>query len=377
MLEKLNQITKPESRVLMVSLRNFKLHVCRSGPYELEDIISACDNVDVIAPVFNANLFKLTNRLANDTAKLLGNAKIIKSLLNYKYQVEKQYELFFFFCQSPQDLLILNSIKGWREKCRYAVCWVDEIWVQDVEKWSVQLELLKDFDHIFMNLRHSVNPIKKITQRPCHFLTYAVDAAKFYPHSSNWERCIDVYSIGRRSQVTHQALLELGKNSQFLYVYDTIQGLYMANYQEHRSLYSNLVKRSHYMIVNKAKFDLQAQANPQEEVGPRFFEAAAGGAVMLGSPPKCETFTDFFDWEDAVIEIPFDCSNIADIINDLNAQPERLARIRRESVVSSLLRNDWIYRWEEILKTIGIDTTPQIQKRKAYLENLVCNISRI
>ncbi|MBW4636011.1 MAG: glycosyltransferase [Iphinoe sp. HA4291-MV1] len=370
MPQKTANISSEQYRILVVSMRNLKLHVSRSAPYEFEDIISSCDIVDLVTPTFNPNLFKVTNRIANQAAKIIRNGELISSLINYKFEVKKEYDLFFFFCQSIQDILVLNSIQGWRDKCRYSVCWLDEIWTKDIDSWQVQLRLLKNFDYIFMNFSSSVNQVADIVEAPCHCLPYGVDTVNFCPYPSDLYRCIDILNIGRRSAVTHQALLKLVEQKNFFYIYDTIKDLYMIDYRYHRSLYTNFVKRSSYMIVNKAKFDLTGQTNPQEEVGPRFFEGAAAGTIMLGVPPKCEAFTDNFDWSDAVIEIPFDCPCISDIIADLNAQPERLEKIRKDNIVNSLLRHDWVYRWEKILATVGLDVTPRMLERKAYLKKL-------
>jgi hypothetical protein len=149
----------------------------------------------------------------------------------------------------------------------------------------------------------------------------------------------------------------------------------MRNYREHRTLYSNLIKRSRYFIANKAKFDSGNQRGSQQELGSRFFEGAAGGAVMIGIPPVCEAYTKHFDWPDAVIDVTDNTTDIADIIADLNAQAERLVRIRKDNIINSLLRHDWVYRWEEILNKVGLDNTPQMLIRKTALKNLAKMIS--
>ncbi|AKG23561.1 glycosyltransferase [Calothrix sp. 336/3] len=376
MSQQISSSSDAKSRVLLVSMRNLKHHVSRCGAYELEDLIASCDTVDIITPTFNPTAFKVTNRLANQLVQIVKNGKAASSLPSSKLRIEQEYDLFFFLCQSIQDILVLNSIKGWREKCRHAVCWLDEIWSKDINAWQVQLNLLKDFDHVFMNLSGSINQVAELIKRPCNFLPYGVDTVKFFPHDlvTNAQRSIDIYSIGRRSQITHKALLDLSNRESFFYVYDTIKDLYVVNPQEHRNLYANLVKRSNYMIVNKAKFDLLGKTNPQEEVGPRFFEGAAGGAIMLGVPPQCQAFTDNFNWQDAVISVPFDCPDIASVISQLNAQPESLLRIRQNNVINSLLRHDWIYRWEEILTTVGLESTTKIQERKDNLQNLAAKV---
>ncbi len=90
---------------------------------------------------------------------------------------------------------------------------------------------------------------------------------------------------------------------------------------------------------------------------------------MLGVPPNCKPFAQNFDWEDAVIKIPYDAPNIAETINELDSQPERLQKIRTDNVINSLLRHDWVYRWEQILATVGLDSTPAIAARKANLQH--------
>jgi hypothetical protein len=212
-------------------------------------------------------------------------------------------------------------------------------------------------------------------QRPCYSLPYGVDAVKFSPYPQVPQRHIDVYSIGRRSPMMHNSLLKLTERDNFLYLYDTLKGLEMRNYREHRTLYSNLIKRSRYFIANKAKFDSSNQIGSQQELGSRFFEGAAGGAVMIGIPPVCEAYTKNFDWADAVIEVPDNTTDIADIINELNAQPERLLKIRKDNMINSLLRHDWVYRWEEILSKVGLDNTPEMLMRKTYLKNLAKMVS--
>ncbi|MDV2993059.1 MAG: hypothetical protein N4J56_002713 [Chroococcidiopsis sp. SAG 2025] len=92
---------------------------------------------------------------------------------------------------------------------------------------------------------------------------------------------------------------------------------------------------------------------------------------MLGVPPECESFTRNFDWEDAVIKVSYDAPNIAEILAALDSQTDRLQKIRTDNVINSLLKHDWVYRWETILATVGLNSTPAMMARKAHLHNLV------
>lgn len=354
------------SRVLMLSQRNLSFHVSRCWMYEFEDAICTFDIVDLVAPTYSS---KLLHRLVDYTTKSIGIGKFCNPGID-TFQVSKDYELFIACFQNPSEILSLNSFRGWRKRCYKAICWLDEIWVKDLETWKHHLELLKDFDHIFLNFSFSVEAVSDIVQRSCHFIPYGVDSLNFCPFPLPAHRCIDIYSIGRRSQITHAALLELVKHKQFFYIYETIKGLRIIDHREHRSLFSNLIKRSRYFIANTAKFDDTNLTGNQQELSTRFFEAAAGGAIILGTPPNCEAFYSNFDWSDAVFRLPYDAAEVADIIANLDAQPERLARVRRDNVINSLLRHDWLYRWAKILDTVGLEGTPQMISRKSYLKSL-------
>lgn len=369
MLENSNFSSKKSSRILMLSQRELYDHVEYCSKYEFEDNIRDFDAVDMVAPAnsydLSQKIYKLVKRVTNSSQF----ANSIKPDPNPFY-LDKEYELFFAVCQSPWEAISLNSIKGWRKKCHKAVCYIEELWNKDIQGWKPLLELLKDFDHIFMGLSHGTEAVADIIQRPCTYLPSGVDAIKFCPYPLFPHRNIDVCNIGRRSPVTHKALLELAEQRQIFYYYDTPKHFNVLDMKEHRSLIANLTKRSRYFIANKSKVNQVDQTGGQLEFGDRFFVGAAAGAVMIGDYAATEAFHKYFDWPDAAIQIPFDAANIADIIADLDAQPERLARISRDNVVNSLLRHDWVYRWREVLETVGLKPTSEMLYREAHLKNL-------
>ena len=95
--------------------------------------------------------------------------------------VERDYDLFFFLCQSPPDLEDLAALRGWRERCRFAVCWIEELWVKWIREWPAALEPLKRFDMVFVGLQQSVPELEKAIGRPCRHILPGVDALRFCP----------------------------------------------------------------------------------------------------------------------------------------------------------------------------------------------------
>ncbi|NJR19242.1 MAG: glycosyltransferase family 1 protein [Calothrix sp. CSU_2_0] len=356
-------------------MREFNYDAFRSPEFEFEDAIYSFSNGELHLPKFNSNQ-NLSKRLLNLLAIQSGQKELLKSGCTPS-KIEENYDLFFFLCQHFWDITTINSIQGWRDKCKKTVAWIDEIWIKELSDRKIKLciELLQNFDYIFTPHSASAKEIATLINRPCYSLPYGIDAIKFCPLPNLPPRNIDIYSVGRRSPIVHQSLLEFAEDKNLLYLHDTLKGLQMKSYKEHRRLYSNLIKRSRYFIANKAKFDTPEQTGGQEEMGSRFFEGAAGGAVMIGIPPKCEAFNEYFDWNDAVIPIDYDTNNIGELISELDAQPERVDRIRKNNVVNSLLRHDWVYRWEKVLEKVGLDITPEMISRKNYLQNLAQLVS--
>ena len=91
---------------------------------------------------------------------------------------------------------------------------------------------------------------------------------------------------------------------------------------------------------------------------------------MLRERPQNEACADLFAWPDSLIDLPYGSPSIADVIDDWDCQPERQNRARKTSVVQSLLRHDWVYRWEVILRAVDLAPSPRAVERRLRLSNL-------
>ena len=91
---------------------------------------------------------------------------------------------------------------------------------------------------------------------------------------------------------------------------------------------------------------------------------------MLGERPRNGEFEKFFDWPDALTDLAYDAPDAERIVKDLDQQPERQARIRKLNIQQSLLRHDWVYRWEPMLKLVEVAPLPQVNARKEHLRRM-------
>lgn len=358
-------------RILMFSQRNISPYdAWRSPHYEFEDIVCQLDSVELLAPL-PGKWFNRRTRIAR-TVGIRSNIALNPGIS--KIRLSSEYDLLFLFCSFPRDLLNFRIEKSWKDHCKTSICMIDEIWVKQISRQSGYMRILSKFDYIVLYYSQSVKPVSEATGKKCYFLPPGIDAIKFCPYPDPPDRTIDVYSIGRRSEVTHKRLLEMAKENKIFYIYDTLSGgpggLKAIDLKQHRDLFANLAKRSRFYIVNPGLVDCPSQRGNQIEIGNRYFDGAASGCIMIGEVPNNEVYGSLFNWPDAVISLPFGSDQIDTIINDLDKQPDREETMRRNNITQSLRLHDWAYRWEAILKIGGLVPLPNLLKRKEQLEKL-------
>jgi len=358
------QPAKP--RVLIFSLRNiFGKALNRSPHREFEDIICEIDSAELLAPEVDPS-----GRRARFATRLGYHAPIALNPGIPRPSARGRYDILFTICGFPQDLIMFDAVSNLRESCGTSVCLLDELWAKDMVKHRHFLRILAKFDVVMQYHSQTVKPLSELIGRKCVYLPPAVDTISFSPYPEPPERVVDVYSIGRRSHVTHQKLLDMAGEGRLFYLYDTIGGSQAINPKEHRALFANVAKRSRYFLVNPGKIDEPDETGRQVEFGYRYFDGAAAGTIMLGEIPDNEVFPKLFDWPDAVIRLPYDSSDIDTVIKDLDNDPARQDRIRRTGVAQALLRHDWVYRWEAILNAVGLEPMQGLLQRKDRLRSL-------
>jgi hypothetical protein len=376
MLSTFNAQDDEQSRILIVSQRGLRQQAANCCLYEFENAISDFDRADLFSPNSEVPLARKIYRLAKYLTK---SDRLASDIAPFPAEIslKRDYELLFAVFDNPWQMYMINCIQGWRDRTKFTACYIGEMWEKELDNWRLLQEPFASFDHVFLGVQHCVDKVSKIIGRPCSYLPPAVDTVSFCPYPFLPERSIDVCYVGRRSTEVHRELLDLTTQKDFFYYYDTAKSLKLEvdEPREHRRLLAHLLKRSRYTIANYAKFNQPQETGGKQEIGYRFFEGAAAGTVMLGMPPKTETFKQYFDWSNPVIEIDINNCNIKEVISELDAQPELLAQISRDNVVNSLQKHDWVYRWRQVLNTFNIEPTAATLSREQYLNELVNSIN--
>jgi Glycosyl transferases group 1 len=374
-----------QAKVLLLSQRRIADLVAFCIAYEFEDTFAAVtdaqriDATDLSGLEFSRRAYKLA-RLAS------GSPSVARRLAPYprsKVVLEHDFELFFPVFSHTYELYSLATIPNWRQRCRKAACYITEVWSEMLPEYL--LELLSAFDHVFLGSRHGVQDVARITGRPCTYMPLAVDVLRFTPRSLDQPRPIDVCNIGRRSPVTHQALLEEAERQLSFYYYDTVAAsgtdLKHRTYRvdsphEHRRMLATILKHSRCFIANRSYVNRPEFTQGREEISARFYEGAAAGTVMIGEAPRTEEFERQFDWPDAVIHMPFDSPDIGRILADLNGDRERLREVRRNNARETALRHDWLHRIQVVFDVLGLAHTDGMRARAQRLDQIASRFDR-
>jgi glycosyl transferase family 1 len=365
-------------RILLVTLRRLNTHAAWCSNFAFEDVIRSVDDVDLLE-LEPAPHFHLREHIARSIA-CRSPYRIFQGLNPgvKPVRLNRDYDVLVFVCMNVWDLLYLNAVADWQTRCKVKLCYLTEFYVGQTPELQHLLQRLHDFDRIFSSCSGSVVALSEIVGKPCHHLPYAVDVLRFTPYPKPPARVIDVFSIGRRSEPVHQALRRLAASREFLYLYDTLPASLVqpSNPVEHREVLASAARVSRFFVTYPAKFG-DGESHGQSEVGARYFEGAAAGAVLLGHAPGVLAFRRDFPWPDAVVELKADGSDVADVLADLNRRPDELARLGARNALAALRWYDWAYRWRSILETASLAPRPALNERVRALDALIARAERM
>lgn len=366
-----------DSRVLVLSQRNLHAPIHHALPYELEDLLATFEDVDLLAPgpAPHRQLGRLGRQALNGGLRRAGAPRRSPPWNRPSMAptpVTADHDLFFAMFTDSYQLAYLHRIPGWRERSRRAVCLLFEVWSDGVSVDRDYLSLLSAFDEVHVITPAAAPALVALGSPAPRFHPGGVDAERFCPLPRSPERTIDLYSFGRRSEDVHRQLLAVAEQRQLTYLYDTLSGAQVPDHRGHRALLAHIVQRTQYLLTHRINDDPErlARTGGEESVSTRYFEGAAGGAVMLGSRARSAEFDACFDWPDAVVDLPWGGGDAAGLLDELAQQPERLARIRADGVRNSLRRFDWVHGWRSVLESVDLTVDRRADERAARLTAL-------
>jgi hypothetical protein len=375
----LSQVIRlPGRKVLLVANHNAVRRPYNGVQYEFINNIARLETATVIDSPARRYLEPILGDVAGDYAKvhtaLVSRARRVVGLpavaRTRASRVMEEYDLCFFMCQFPRDLVEIDQVAHWRERSARACVFILETWPHALQKHRAELRILDRFDHVFVLNPASVATLKAYTSRPVSFLATGTDCLSCGVDATPTDRTIDVLSLGRRDRTLHDLLCEKAGQNGWFYYFDA-WSMISRDWAESRRMSAELIRRSKYYLAcdPAAIIGIKRDAVAgQTALSTRYFEGAAGGAILVGTRPNVAEFDQLFDWPDALVEVPGGPESILKVLGELEADPARRARISLANRVQSLRRHDWAYRWASVLETMGLERSLQLDRRIALLQ---------
>ncbi len=342
----------------VLSQRGLLSLVSRCMGYEFEDRAVSLLGGELISPT-HSKVSKGLERVIRGVAKRVDVA--VPASPRYETtDVSGTSDLLLVHCQFVGDLMLLRALPKWRSRTYRAVVFIEELWRNQLDSWGGLLRQLEHFDQVYVGVSGTADALAQRLDTPVSYMPYSVDTLRFAPVDPLADRPIRVLNIGRRSMVTHAALVEWSRRGQHFYYFDSYKPAACHDFAEHRVMYSRLHQQAEFAISNRGVGAVTAD-NPGEEALPaRFFEAAAAGGVLVGQPPRTPSLESEFGWPDAIIEAPFDEPAMPEILSSLRSSPDRLRAIRLRNIEELLRRHDNAHRLRAMLDAVGLPEPPAL-----------------
>ncbi|WP_107704609.1 glycosyltransferase family protein [Nocardioides allogilvus] len=360
------------ARVVVASRRSVEQQVWHASTYELEDVIADVDDVDwcLPRPGRGGPAGRLTRGALNRAGRVVGRDR--RAVMSGPAGPPREAELFFTVFADANEIGMLPHLAPQVQAASKRVAWIVELWSAQVPGVADYLRQLRGFDHVIVSNQGVVDAVADLTGVPCSYLPTAVDMLRYAPPGpAEPSRSVDVVSYGRRLTGTHAPLLAALREGSLFYHYDTVRGPWeVTGHAEHRTAQAALLQRARFSVVYKINDEpgRLARTGGEESLTTRYFEAQGAGALILGTAPDSPEWADAFPWTDAIFPVPAPAPHVVDVIEELDRDPERLARARHAAVTTSLRRHDWAHRWRDVLDAVGLAPGPRLAERIAQLE---------
>jgi hypothetical protein len=260
------------------------------------------------------------------------------------------YDLCLLVAMGAGWLPSLRCIRDLRRVSERVAVYLFDSWVGDLPRIAAMTRVWSLVDDLFVSFRHALEPYSE--RLPCrvHYLPQAIDARWFHPYRT--ERPIDVLSVGRRQPEVHRRLLELSRERDLFYYYQTHAAPQAIDLAENQELLGRLCQSSRVHVSWSVDRTNPARAGEGAAITARWFESAACGAAVIGSAPRTEEFLRLFPYEGFVRELDRGAPSATEAVlyaalADWNDDQLRVLadHVRRA--------HTWEVRWREILEACG------------------------
>jgi hypothetical protein len=350
-------------RSAVLSLRSVRPKPWMANLYAAEDLLVA-GGADLLVAEPILSVPARVGRVGGPVGRLAARARIAP----YRVDVSSQYDHLVVMVNDPGDLRVIHRLeRSVSSFARRRTLVQTECWPMDVVR-SERLvrETYAQFDDVFVTIEASVEPLRRLHPRVHPLLQWADVAA--HPGAQRFGRPIDVFNYGRRDDAQHRLLCEWADDDAHRwYHYDTYVEAITPDPIAHRRSMARMLANTRVAVCNYAAFTLTERLAGAKEAGIRFFEALAGGCVVMGELPTSELYKQAFAGVEGFIDWPLDADQLPPAFLEITADDECWQCVSWALRRFAVERHDLAHRLEEIHRTIGLPVPRVVTERISEL----------
>lgn len=327
---------------------------------EIEDVLADMLGADVVPMCPRSGRWAETLRERQRLRRIAGRWSATRPLDFAR--PARRHDVGVVVVNNLHQLGMLDSIPDWRRQADRWVAYIVEIWPSfAAESESTLHTVASQFDHVFTCINWSVEPLQAASGTPWTFLAHPVDtlAVAFHRHA---HRPIDVSNRGRRTAAQHQVLVDWCRTTDRFYEFDT--GLpIITDHRVHRAHFVEQCARSKVFVSNFARFDQPELHEGHEEVGLRYVEGLAAGAILIGRHPDRAWLRHVLGDVQGLVDFAPDATEVPPALVELLADPEACDRVHVANRRLALERHDVAHAWTAIADLLGVPVGPGVAAR--------------
>jgi hypothetical protein len=339
------------SKFYVFTLRDVKSSPVHACVFEYEDVLIRSLSATVISPkdVQTLKLSKTDNEPIHLFLAGFVIGDIVESLRYLKYHLDQFAGIYGYITDS---FLIQSEINkpAWRRS------------VSSFYRYT------KKITRLFVPFEYSVRECEDFYNIPVSFIPQAADVLNFGDASKH--KFIDINGYGRQ-EVNCSKLLSMTYNQQkSTRIYHHTDHMRVDRINDnlaHRRFFWQLLRGSKIALA----FDGLAANNDKRFthsfIGLRWFESTAAGCVIVGRRPTCDEMNRLFPLQNSTIELPHIEKEILPFFEALLSDEKKLTSIGANNYLHALEKNDWRYRFIDMLAILGITPPAPLLEEIAQL----------
>ncbi len=359
---------------IVVSRRSSQPDPWRCTGYEFEDVVASVTRATLVDRTARFDTHATSSTLVRRSSEVLLHLSAGRVRGPGSYErlspPRQPADILVVYCQHPYDVLAVVGMGDLRRWAHKAICFVEEVYITELDRWAGASAVLNGFDHVWVSNEDTVPHWQDRLDTKLGYLPFSVDAERFAPKRVGRPRPIAVSNIGRRSETTHNALYDWSLATDHLYHFDSMRPGAVKDPAQHRVMMATMLQRSAVAVSNRGVGGRPKETNWQGSLPPRFFEAAAAGAVLLGVAPDLPGMSAYFGWTDSHLPMAFDEPEAGAIVAHLLDQTERMTIASRRNIAQCLRRHDHVHRLAAMMAAVGVPLGPLAAARQVRLAEL-------